>query len=373
MPSVNQEFIFKNTPSQKQSLKETLWFSAIYTSIDFLFPLAQKTEKDQIKTLIQEKLQRTSKIKDVDALLKKIKKLSDEKRMSPLIILKQYFEKKEAHQREKRDIQKDARIIVLNQKRELIRKNRNQTDNQQAQRAVNKGISSSFNKQSSSIETKSSSIETQVDSNRDREKIIQKTKEAYQKLNPSLKEHRPEEVQQKLKALSPVVRAKLKKNNIAPTEYANFLLSREKIRWDTQKPENEAFLKSLKNMERSLGIEEQTQWGYPLSYEPKAKVFDQNPDLAEFAKNDQAFSRLENVEVFPKGDEWDQKLIEKFGDRGLKELAGKVASLDAKQKQGEALSIQEKEMIKIHNWLAEIQKLITISKLNFSNEVTNLY
>lgn len=61
-------------------------------------------------------------------------------------------------------------------------------------------------------------------------KEYQKTKEAYQKLNPSLKEHRPEEVQQKLKALSPVVRAKLKKNNIAPAEYANFLLSREKIR-----------------------------------------------------------------------------------------------------------------------------------------------
>ena len=59
---------------------------------------------------------------------------------------------------------------------------------------------------------------------------IQKTKEAYQKLNPSLKEHRPEEVEAKLKALSPVVRAKLKKNNIAPAEYANFLLSREKIR-----------------------------------------------------------------------------------------------------------------------------------------------
>ena len=207
--------------------------------------------------------------------------------MSPLIILKQYFEKKEAHQREKRDIQKDARIIVLNQKRELIRKNRNQTDNQQAQRAVNKEISSSFNKQSSSfnkqsssfnkqsssfnkqsssietksssIETKSSSIETQVDSNRDREKIIQKTKEAYQKLNPSLKEHRPEEVQQKLKALSPVVRAKLKKNNIALGEYASFLLSREKITKVGKSPETEEFLKSLKTMERSLGIEEQTQ------------------------------------------------------------------------------------------------------------------
>lgn len=169
------------------------------------------------------------------------------------------MKKKEAHQREKRDIQKDARIIVLNQKRELIRKNRNQTDNQQAQRAVNKEISSSFNKQSSSIETKSSSIETQVDSNRDREKIIQKTKEAYQKLNPSLKEHRPEEVQQKLKALSPVVRAKLKKNNIALGEYASFLLSREKITKVGKSPETEEFLKSLKTMERSLGIEEQTQ------------------------------------------------------------------------------------------------------------------
>ena len=90
-------------------------------------------------------------------------------------------------------------------------------------------------------------------------KEYQKTKEAYQKLNPSLKEHRPEEVQQKLKALSPVVRAKLKKNNIALGEYASFLLSREKIAKVGKSPETEEFLKSLKTMERSLGIEEQTQ------------------------------------------------------------------------------------------------------------------
>ncbi len=90
-------------------------------------------------------------------------------------------------------------------------------------------------------------------------KEYQKTKEAYQKLNPSLKEHRPEEVQQKLKALSPVVRAKLKKNNIALGEYASFLLSREKIAKIGKSPETEEFLKSLKTMERSLGIEEQTQ------------------------------------------------------------------------------------------------------------------
>ena len=59
---------------------------------------------------------------------------------------------------------------------------------------------------------------------------IQKTKEAYQKLNPALRQHTPDELNSKVSTLSPVVRAKLKKNNIAPAEYANFLLSREKIR-----------------------------------------------------------------------------------------------------------------------------------------------
>lgn len=61
-------------------------------------------------------------------------------------------------------------------------------------------------------------------------KEYQKTKEAYQKLNPALRQHTSDELNSKVSTLSPVVRAKLKKNNIAPAEYANFLLSREKIR-----------------------------------------------------------------------------------------------------------------------------------------------
>ena len=61
-------------------------------------------------------------------------------------------------------------------------------------------------------------------------KEYQKTKEAYQKLNPTLRQHTSDELNSKVSTLSPVVRAKLKKNNIAPAEYANFLLSREKIR-----------------------------------------------------------------------------------------------------------------------------------------------
>ena len=316
-------------------------------------------EKKSIYDLIEKKLKNKISPKNIIVVLQQSEAIAKRKNIPFLEVLQKVIRQVEQNLAQKNDIKNWQKLISV-----------------QTRNNLNKGATrSKIQAQESKIQAQESKIKFQNSSKEIKKslKVFEQTKEAYQKLNPSLKEHHPEEVQQKLKALSPVVRAKLKKNNIAPAEYANFLLSREKIRWDTKKPENETFLKSLKNMERSLGIEEQTQWGYPLSYEPKAKVFDQNPDLAEFAKNDQTFSRLENVEIFPKGDEWDQKLIEKFGDRGLKELAGKVASLDAKQKQGEALSIQEKEMIKIYNWLAGIQKLITISKLNFSNKVTNLY
>ena len=299
-------------------------------------------EKKSIYDLIEKKLKNKISPKNIIVVLQQSEAIAKRKNIPFLEVLQKVIRQVEQNLAQKNDIKNWQKLISV-----------------QTRNNLNKGATrSKIQAQESKIKFQNSSKEIKKSL-----KVFEQTKEAYQKLNPSLKEHRPEEVEAKLKALSPVVRAKLKKNNIAPAEYANFLLSREKIRWDTKKPENEAFLKSLKNMERSLGIEEQTQWGYPLSYEPKAKVFDQNPDLAEFAKNDQTFSRLENVEIFPKGDEWDQKLIEKFGDRGLKELAGKVASLDAKQKQGEALSIQEKEMITAYQQQLEALKAQMQSRL----------
>ena len=299
-------------------------------------------EKKSIYDLIEKKLKNKISPKNIIVVLQQSEAIAKRKNIPFLEVLQKVIRQVEQNLAQKNDIKNWQKLISV-----------------QTRNNLNKGATrSKIQAQESKIKFQNSSKEIKKSL-----KVFEQTKEAYQKLNPSLKEHRPEEVEAKLKALSPVVRAKLKKNNIAPAEYANFLLSREKIRWDTKKPENEAFLKSLKNMERSLGIEEQTQWGYPLSYEPKAKVFDQNPDLAEFAKNDQTFSRLENVEVFPKGDERDQKLIEKFGDRGLKELAGKVASLDAKQKQGEALSIQEKEMITAYQQQLEALKAQMQSRL----------
>ena len=299
-------------------------------------------EKKSIYDLIEKKLKNKISPKNIIVVLQQSEAIAKRKNIPFLEVLQKVIRQVEQNLAQKNDIKNWQKLISV-----------------QTRNNLNKGATrSKIQAQESKIKFQNSSKEIKKSL-----KVFEQAKEAYQKLNPSLKEHRPEEVQQKLKALSPVVRAKLKKNNIALGEYASFLLSREKIAKVGESPETEEFLKSLKTMEKTLGIEEQTQWGYPLSYEPKAKVFDQNPDLAEFAKNDQTFSRLENVEVFPKGDEWDQKLIEKFGDRGLKELAGKVASLDAKQKQGEALSIQEKEMITAYQQQLEELKAQMQSRL----------
>ena len=347
-----------NTEKKQQSYEKSeikgwpqtnFWGKYINTS----FPTLPVSEKKQIFLLVKTELEWKISSKNIAKILAYLKTQELRSRIPLSQILKIQIQKVKRALAQRQDI-KEQKIISGKQNIETSYQSqllRNQQSVSE-KRVVLSGKQTVISKKEvTNFERKTYSKE------------YQKTKEAYQKLNPALRQHTSDELNSKVSTLSPVVRAKLKKNNIAPAEYANFLLSREKIRWDTKKPENEAFLKSLKNMERSLGIEEQTQWGYPLSYEPKAKVFDQNPDLAEFAKNDQTFSRLENVEIFPKGDEWDQKLIEKFGDRGLKELAGKVASLDAKQKQGEALSIQEKEMITAYQQQLEALKAQMQSRL----------
>ena len=313
-------------------------------------------EKKSIYDLIEKKLKNKISPKNIIVVLQQSEAIAKRKNIPFLEVLQKVIRQVEQNLAQKNDIKNWQKLISVQTRNNL---------NKGATRSKIQAQESKIQAQESKIQAQESKIKFQNSSKEIKKslKVFEQAKEAYQKLNPSLKEHRPEEVQQKLKALSPVVRAKLKKNNIALGEYASFLLSREKIAKVGESPETEEFLKSLKTMEKTLGIEEQTQWGYPLSYEPKAKVFDQNPDLAEFAKNDQTFSRLENVEVFPKGDERDQKLIEKFGDHGLKELAGKVASLDAKQKQRETLSIQEKEMITAYQQQLEALKAQMQSRL----------
>ena len=130
------------------------------------------------------------------------------------------------------------------------------------------------------------------------QKLIKAAKESYQNLSPDLKQHSPEEINTKINALSPNTKARLKKSGLSLSDYAQFSLAREKITsLDTKTPEGESFLTTLKKMEKSLGIVEKTDGGYPLSNEPRKETFEQNPQLMEFAKNDESLKSLEKVNV----------------------------------------------------------------------------
>ena len=133
---------------------------------------------------------------------------------------------------------------------------------------------------------------------RRQQKLIKAAKESYQNLSPDLKQHSPEEINTKINALSPNTKARLKKSGLSLSDYAQFSLAREKITsLDTKTPERETFLTTLKKMEKSLGIVEKTDGGYPLSNEPRKETFEQNPQLMEFAKNDESLKSLEKVNV----------------------------------------------------------------------------
>ena len=130
------------------------------------------------------------------------------------------------------------------------------------------------------------------------QKLIKAAKESYQNLSPDLKQHSLEEINTKINALSPNTKARLKKSGLSLSDYAQFSLAREKITsLDTKTPEGETFLTTLKKMEKSLGIVEKTDGGYPLSNEPRKETFEQNPQLMEFAKNDESLKSLEKVNV----------------------------------------------------------------------------
>ena len=162
-------------------------------------------------------------------------------------------------------------------------------------------------KKQTTLDKKQTTLEKEKKENRNknilkeemiRRETIKAAKESYQNLSPDLKQHSPEEINTKINALSPNTKARLKKSGLSLSDYAQFSLAREKITsLDTKTPEGEAFLTTLKKMEKSLGIVEKTDGGYPLSNEPRKETFEQNPQLMEFAKNDESLKSLEKVNI----------------------------------------------------------------------------
>ena len=210
--------------------------------------------------------------------------------------------------------EKKSYVVVLQKIIKGIRENNDIKQNNilQAQKFQNERKNkekeqTALEKKQTTLDKKQTTLEKEKKENRNknilkeemiRRETIKAAKESYQNLSPDLKQHSPEEINTKINALSPNTKARLKKSGLSLSDYAQFSLAREKITsLDTKTPEGEAFLTTLKKMEKSLGIVEKTDGGYPLSNEPRKETFEQNPQLMEFAKNDESLKSLEKVNI----------------------------------------------------------------------------
>ena len=203
--------------------------------------------------------------------------------------------------------EKKSYVVVLQKIIKELRENNDIKQNNILQAQKSKNEERDKEKKQTTLEKKQTTLEKEKKENRNknilkeemiRRETIKATKESYQKLSPDLKQHSPEEINAKINALSPNTKARLKKSGLSLSDYAQFSLAREKITsLDTKTPEGETFLTTLKKMEKSLGIVEKTDGGYPLSNEPRKETFEQNPQLMEFAKNDESLKSLEKVNI----------------------------------------------------------------------------
>ena len=203
--------------------------------------------------------------------------------------------------------EKKSYVVVLQKIIKELRENNDIKQNNILQAQKSKNEERDKEKKQTTLEKKQTTLEKEKKENRNknilkeemiRRETIKAAKESYQNLSPDLKQHSPEEINTKINALSPNTKARLKKSGLSLSDYAQFSLAREKITsLDTKTPEGETFLTTLKKMEKSLGIVEKTDGGYPLSNEPRKETFEQNPQLMEFAKNDESLKGLEKVNV----------------------------------------------------------------------------
>ena len=208
--------------------------------------------------------------------------------------------------RENNDIKQNNILQAQKFQNERKNKERQQTALEKQQTTLQKQ-QATLEKQQTTLQKQQTTLEKEKKENRNknilkeemiRRETIKATKESYQNLSPDLKQHSPEEINTKINALSPNTKVRLKKSGLSLSDYAQFSLAREKIAsLDTKTPEGETFLTTLKKMEKSLGIVEKTDGGYPLSNEPRKETFEQNPQLMEFAKNDESLKSLEKVNV----------------------------------------------------------------------------
>lgn len=296
----------KQTPESYNSSKSNTLI------ISNVFPTAKLDETKQLdKIIVDSKLKLAPKI--IELLLKKAKEFSEKKGTSPIFELQKLIEIQKRSTAQNIDINKHPELSGINENNQKRRKNiviqetKNQVQETKNQAQETKNKAQETKNQVQEAKNKAQEVKNQVQEAKylrekelisEQQKLIKAAKESYQKLSPDLKQHSPEEINTKINALSPNTKARLKKSGLSLSDYAQFSLAREKIAsLDTKTPEGETFLTTLKKMEKSLGIVEKTDGGYPLSNEPRKETFEQNPQLMEFAKNDESLKNLEKVNV----------------------------------------------------------------------------
>ena len=253
-----------------------------------------KQEKGQILELLKNSQLKLS-APLLRAILENTKLAAQKEKKNYVVVLQKIIKEL----RENNDIKQNNILQAQKSKNEERDKEKKQTTLEKKQ--------TTLEKKQTTLEKKQTTLEKEKKENRNknilkeemiRRETIKAAKESYQNLSPDLKQHSPEEINTKINALSPNTKARLKKSGLSLSDYAQFSLAREKITsLDTKTPEGETFLTTLKKMEKSLGIVEKTDGGYPLSNEPRKETFEQNPQLMEFAKNDESLKSLEKVNV----------------------------------------------------------------------------
>ena len=199
---MNKEKLSIHPDTSGEIQKKSLNPNEVKGIIDVVFANLSPEEKSSIGNVILDSKLKLS-LNNIKLILEQAKKGSEKTKTSPLNFVRKFLEFQKKQMKQKLDIQKFPTLSAKAQD----------------------------NKKENQVKEKENQLKRKkININERLTQQIKQTKEAYQKLNPALRQHTSDELNSKVSTLSPVVRAKLKKNNIAPAEYANFLLSREKIR-----------------------------------------------------------------------------------------------------------------------------------------------
>ena len=327
----------------------------IKDTIDSIFSAAPKMnisapEKEEIEKVLKDSGLNFSK-EQTKTFLNRVKELANKstKKMSLISIVNWLVKSQKKKLAEKKDIQNNPTLPAISNKLEIRKQERknerhiNQINNaaklqQQKTKEQQQKTKEQQQKTKDSLKTEKEWLrDGKIEWKRYLEEI-KAAKESYQNLSPDLKQHSTEEINTKINALSPNTKARLKKSGLSLSDYAKFSLAREKIAsLDTKTPEGENFLTTLKKMEKSLGIVEKTDGGYPLSNEPRKETFEQNPQLMEFAKNDESLKSLEKVSVLDDklNIKQQQKIFQLFWDADQKRFFEQILPLLERKKKAD--------------------------------------